>query len=181
MLLGVQRLTGRVPQRWRRIDRRPIAVALFISGPLRRRPLVVSGSRVAHTAHLPATPPEQTGRSTEGTKALLSFSADQTNLSPGTGGRDDRSIGRRNQDQACEIGRRLRALAGVTSCLPRQLRELSAELQACQGPADGQRRTDDVDGSIHSRPFRPVREAITALTLDRRITDAARHMTVMDR
>lgn len=85
-------------------------------------------------------------------------------------------------DRACEVGRRLRALAEVTGSLPRQLRELSADLQAYQGSlvavADGN-GSGDLDSSITAARFALSEATTAALALDRRIADAARHLAAV--
>lgn len=82
------------------------------------------------------------------------------------------STGQRGQDGVHEVARRLGALAEVAGCLPRQLRELSAELQACLGG-------DGLDSSITAARFALSEAATAALTLDRRLTDAARHLSAI--
>lgn len=92
------------------------------------------------------------------------------------------SIGQRDQDQAYEVGRRLSALAELTSCLPRQLRELSAELQTYLGAVaadDGARGPEGVDNSITAARFALSEATTAALALDRRIADAARHVAAV--
>ncbi len=84
------------------------------------------------------------------------------------------STGQRGRDQTLEVTRQLGALAEVTGCLPRQLRQLSAELQACLGGDDG------LDSSITAARFALSEAATAALALDRRLADAAGHLaTVM--
>lgn len=88
------------------------------------------------------------------------------------------STGQRDQDQAREVSNRLISLAELTSCLPRQLRELSAELQACQRSAadNGAREPGGLDNPITAARFALAEATTAALALDRRIADAARHM-----
>jgi len=92
------------------------------------------------------------------------------------------STGQRDQDQAREVSLRLSAMAEVSTCLPRQLRELSALLQACQRAVDaddGARAPDPLDNSIAAARFALSEATTAALTLDRRISDAARHVAAI--
>lgn len=93
----------------------------------------------------------------------------------------DQKDGRAPQgaDALQQVGRALQALAEVTSNLPRELRQLSAELSACQagdgGGAGREPREPGADSILAARFA--LSEAITAaLALDRRIADAARHV-----
>lgn len=83
------------------------------------------------------------------------------------------STGQRGQDETLDVARQLGALAEVTGCLPRKLRELSAELQACLDGDHGR------DSSITAARFALSEAATAALTLDRRVTDAARHLSTV--
>lgn len=92
------------------------------------------------------------------------------------------STGQRDQDQTREVSSRLWELAEVTSCLPRQLRELSAELQAWQSAAafdDGTRDPGGPDNPITAARYALSEATTAALALDRRISDAARHMAAV--
>ncbi len=87
-------------------------------------------------------------------------------------------------DALRQVGLALRALAEATSNLPRELRELSAELLACQGGdgagggvgVAGERRGAGSDYSILAARFALSEATTAALALDRRIADAARHI-----
>lgn len=82
-----------------------------------------------------------------------------------------------------QVGRALRALAEVTNGLPRELRELSAELLACQASDSGavgpERRESAADYSILAARFALSEATTAALALDRRIADAARHIAAI--
>ena len=85
-------------------------------------------------------------------------------------------------DALRQVGLALRALAEATSNLPRELRQLSAELLACQGGdgagggVAGERRGAGSDYSILAARFALSEATTAALALDRRIADAARHI-----
>lgn len=82
-------------------------------------------------------------------------------------------------DALRQVGLALRALAEATNNLPRELRELSAELSACQGSDSGggrERGGPGIDDSILAARFALSEATTAALALDRRIADAARHV-----
>ncbi len=68
----------------------------------------------------------------------------------------------------------------MTNNLPRELRELSAELSACQGGDRGgggrERGEPGADYSILAARFALSEATTAALALDRRIADAVRHV-----